>query len=232
MKLATVSDIHGFWKNINYPSADILIFAGDILRNYSRNRLLDSNLQLTELQEFNLFLGSLKQIYPNIIVVAGNHDFVFEYQLPEVKNILTNAHLLQNSSIVINGRKFYGSPHTPYFYNWAFNFPNPYGSKERAHREAELCWRAIDSNTDVLITHGPPYNILDMAPDGEAVGDKHLAARLYKLPQLELHIFGHIHASYGQVTKLIKNRLIKFVNTAICDENYDPVHPVPIIDLP
>lgn len=224
--IATMSDTHGLWNQLNYPKADILILAGDILKNYSRDPMLDSMLQEPELTSLNSFFGDLlaNKTYSSIVMISGNHDRIFERR-PEAKNLLTNAHYLQDTEIVLDGIKFFGSPWQPWFCDWSFNFPPP-GTAE-SKRAAQLCWSAIPDNTDILITHGPPYGILDLTYDGRNVGCPYLRDRIDHLPQLKLHIFGHIHYSHG----LTMRQKTMFANAAICGEDYAPTNPVHIINV-
>ena len=52
----------------------------------------------------------------------------------------------------------------------------------------------------MLVTHGPPFGILDVSPDqAERMGDPELRNRVRELPSLKLHAFGHIHGAHGAV---------------------------------
>ena len=84
----------------------------------------------------------------------------------------------------IDGVKFWGSPWQPAFYDWAFNVP-------RGRQLAEM-WALIPDDTDVLITHTPPYGILDQVENGELVGCEDLREALLRVKP-KLHVFGHIH---------------------------------------
>ena len=92
---------------------------------------------------------------------------------------------------MIDGIKIYGSPWTPFFYNWAFNL--------RRGQQIASKWAAIPDDTDILITHGPPYGVLDSASDG-SVGCKDLLDRI-EIVKPQYHIFGHIHEGYGEYTR-------------------------------
>jgi len=81
----------------------------------------------------------------------------------------------------------YGSPWTPYFYDWAFNY--------RRESQCPLVVAGIP-RTDILLTHGPPANIFDKTRSGHRVGCEHLAACLPSL-RPRLHVFGHIHEDHG-----------------------------------
>ena len=120
---------------------------------------------------------------------------------------------LQDQSVMIEDVKFYGSPYQPEFYNWAFNLPRGEKLKQK--------WGLIPKDTDVLITHGPPYGIGDFVPyrGGEFVGCKDLEETIITLPNLKAHIFGHIHCGYGHINK----NFIQYVNASICDESYNPI---------
>ena len=243
-KIAGISDIHGmmfdrdeetgdFSTEIDYPEADVLCIAGDVLRNYSPMRQEDAVLQLGELHFLNKFLGTLKEkgTYKEIIFVAGNHDFAFQLQSQAARQILTNAIYLEDSGVAIDGVKFYGSPWQPWFYDWAFNFPQGF----KAGREAaETCWGKIPDDTNVLITHGPPYEILDLTAGLQRVGCPYLHRRVMELceKELKLHIFGHIHYDYGIKTIGGFGPKAKiFMNAAACDESYDPTNPVQVVEI-
>lgn len=71
--------------------------------------------------------------------------------------------------------------------------------------------RAIPTGVDVLVTHTPPFGILDLPTSGSVnLGCKHLLAELKRI-QPRYHIFGHVHASHG---RLIEGGT-EFVNAAI-----------------
>lgn len=79
----------------------------------------------------------------------------------------------------------------------------------------------IPTDTNVLVTHGPPLGILDKT-DGryhapENVGCWDLAKRIRELPELKLHVFGHIHCAYGWE----KLAGVTYVNASICNERYE-----------
>ncbi|KZT70277.1 Metallo-dependent phosphatase [Daedalea quercina L-15889] len=92
-----------------------------------------------------------------------------------------------------DGRKWtvYGSPWSPYFHNWAFNY-------ERGE-EAEKLMAALPK-TDILLTHTPPHDIMDKTVGNERVGCEALAARLPEL-RPRLHVFGHIHEDHGALVR-------------------------------
>jgi len=91
--------------------------------------------------------------------------------------------------VIIEGVKFYGSPWQPRFFDWAFNLDRGEEIKKK--------WDLIPMDTDVLITHGPPYGILDLTHEGEKVGCEELMKAVLRV-QPKIHIFGHIHEAYGE----------------------------------
>ncbi len=231
--IASVSDIHGQWarKDLVYPPADVLVFAGDILKNYSYDRDEDATKQLVELQKFAEFLGTFP--YEEIIVVAGNHDFVFErkHTKQAARTILKRGareaiHYLEDQAVKLFDLVWYGSPWQPFFYDWAYNFPET----DTDRRVARSYWAKIPDNTNVLITHGPPYKILDQCMDGREVGCPELRKKtdfLVANGSLKLHIFGHIHVSAG--VKVIDQTVFK--NTAILGEDYMSYRPITVEEI-
>lgn len=84
----------------------------------------------------------------------------------------------------------------------------------------------IPADTDVLITHGPPYGIKDYIYDGSNVGCEDLAAAVARIKP-RLHVFGHIHEDYGQ---LIKDGT-HYVNACNCTLSYKVKNEPIIVEL-
>jgi len=57
----------------------------------------------------------------------------------------------------------------------------------------------MPSNTEILLTHTPPYEVLDKTRREKNAGCDVLAARLEHLSACRLHVFGHIHEAHGAV---------------------------------
>lgn len=93
-------------------------------------------------------------------------------------------------------------------------------AQERQIKEIQPHWAAIPKCT-VLITHCPPYQILDYAPACGSVGCNLLFQKVMEIKP-KAHIFGHIHFSRGQ--KEFNDT--KFYNVSICDENYKVAGPI------
>jgi Icc-related predicted phosphoesterase len=198
-----ISDTHGKHEHLTSKaynnilgSGDVLVHAGDV-----------SNVGKSH--EIKSFLDWFSNTdYKHKIFIAGNHDFGFEQVqeiAPEYKE--KGVHYLFDSEVVIDGVKFYGSPWQPEFYDWAFNLP-------RGEKLAEK-WSMIPGNTDVLITHGPAYGMLDWVPSGTQVGCQDLFHRIMEV-QPKIHVCGHIHCAYGQ--KYFNG--VEFLNAAILNERY------------
>ncbi len=199
LRIVCIADTHGSHLEMTHPipDGDILVHAGDICKYGT----------IGEVQAYNDWIGQFP--HPFKILVAGNHDRPFEISGQLCKDTLTNSIYLENSSVEIEGVKFYGTPVQPEFMGWAFNFPP---------EKREFYWNQIPEDTDILITHCPPVGILDATIEGDFVGCPLLARRLDQLPNVKLNIFGHIHWSYGFATVNDKT----FVNAAICGESYIP----------
>lgn len=202
MKIVCISDTHGKHKRVSVPPGDVLVVAGDF-----------TNIgNLEEVEVFNHWLSKLPHKYK--ICIAGNHDICFQKTPDEARKLLTNCIYLEDSWVMINGIRFYGAPWQPEFMRWAFNLP-------RSGKELKDKWAAIPDNTDVLITHCPPMTIFDCVnetnyqlgkPD---LGCRHLLRRVLEV-QPQLHVFGHIHDSYG--SQKLGNTM--FANVSLLDESY------------
>ena len=95
------------------------------------------------------------------------------------------------SSASDSGIEVYGAPWQPEFCNWVFNLYSSSALKEK--------WDLIPNSTDVLITHGPPYMILDMTLEGNFTGFQQLREAIEARVKPRLQIFGLIHEAYGEI---------------------------------
>ena len=178
MRIVCISDTHGLHRKLSVPLGDVLIHAGDFS---------SCTAQLDVIDEFNDWLGNLPHAHK--VVVAGNHDLLFESSPLQARERLSNAIYLESSGATIDGFHFWGCPVTPVLRKMAF-------SVQRG-AESSGFWKKMPVNTDVLITHGPPFGILDKqdilaSHDG---CDQLIKAVLRVKPML--HVFGHIHGGYG-----------------------------------
>lgn len=85
--------------------------------------------------------------------------------------------------------KVFASPYQPEFGNWAFGYPR---TQDR--------WTKIPDGVDIVMTHGPPFGILDFA-HGQHMGCSHLLNAMERVRPM-MHCFGHIHEGYGVQTKI------------------------------
>jgi Icc-related predicted phosphoesterase len=177
LKIVCISDTHRLHRQLKMPEGDILIHAGDIGCERGFDPLIDLN------EWFKLLP------YEHKIVIPGNHDFAIENSPLTAKALLNKAELLIDEECIINGVKYWGSPCTPFFHDWAWN--------EQRGEPLKRIWAKIPMDTDVLITHGPPYGILDeVIYGGKNVGCEELRKRVLEV-QPKVHVFGHIHEGYG-----------------------------------
>lgn len=206
MKILLISDTHNQHENI--PSKfidnldgdiDMIIHAGDLTGSGSR----------AQLKPF--FEWYQKLPFKHKIVIAGNHDFFFEeapeYEIESFLAEYPGVTYLNDSGVEIDGFKIWGSPITPYFCNWAFN---RVGDNIKKH------WSLIPLDTNILITHGPIYGYLDKV-GRFGKGCEYLLETVKTLPDLKLHVFGHIHEGYGR-EHLESGAII--VNASLLNENY------------
>ena len=185
------------------PDGDLLIHAGDAT-------VMGTIEEISQFAEWFLSLPHKHKIF-----VPGNHDWLYFKNMELAKTLLPCLH---DDFIKIEGLKIYGSAWQPEFCNWAFGLPRG--------QVLHHVWQRIPDDTDILITHTPPKNILDATYQGEAVGCEELFKRVMKVKP-KLHVFGHIHESYGQIEL---NGTI-FVNASICDRAYVANRKPIVVDL-
>jgi Icc-related predicted phosphoesterase len=202
IRIVCLSDTHGLHRGVSVPDGDILIHAGDFS---------GSDNDLDGVRELDQWLGELP--HPCKIVVPGNHDFILEDH-PTPRFLLRNAIVLIDEELDVLGLRIWGSPVTP-LYGGAF------GRSSTADRKR--LYAKIPAGIDVLVTHGPPFSVLDSAPDGTHAGCRELLETVERVSP-RLHVFGHIHGAYG----ISVHRPTTFVNAALAGLS-DQIEHVPIV---
>lgn len=215
MKIVFISDTHGLHGQMSnaIPDGDVLVHCGDVSNVGRHDQILD------------FITWFCSHPHRHKIFIAGNHDFGLEVKHAIVENALAelpeNVHYLEDSGVEIEGVKFWGMPWTPRFYNWAFMT----WTREEAAEKAAM----IPEDTEVLISHGPPFGILDTVDrGGYQVGCYQLAERIQELPNLKVHAFGHIHEEYGSaITSGID---AVYINASTCNLQYNPANPPIVVE--
>ncbi|MER3471117.1 MAG: metallophosphoesterase [Chitinophagaceae bacterium] len=208
MKFVAISDTHCRHHQIKLPKGDVLLHAGDISHRGRKDEVIDFLKWFT------------KQKFEYKIFIAGNHDFLFEgIKAKELAQLIPEGvtYLFENA-ITINGITLWGSPYTPWFYNWAFNLPR--GKLLAKH------WAKMPAETDVLLTHGPPYSILDAVHNERHIGCVDLLKRV-EVVKPKVHVFGHVHEGFGKK----ENNGTKFINVSQMNEEYILVNKPIVFEL-
>jgi Icc-related predicted phosphoesterase len=189
MKLLHISDTHGFHGTLpdeRFKDIDVVIHSGDC------SNWMDPYRNEPEVRNFIEWYSSIPVKHK--IYVAGNHDTSIERRMVTPADFAQKGIIyLENASTTIDGIKFWGSPHTPTFGNWAFM---------KAREKINRVWDTIPDDTDVVIVHGPPKTVRDVSYDRdgnlEFCGCSALTKRCWKMKdQLKLVAFGHIHNMDG-----------------------------------
>ena len=215
LRIVCISDTHSYHRDLKIPDGDVLVHAGDITWKG----------ELPIIEDFSNWLKELP--HAKKVIIFGNHEIGFQYgykRQPAIKMIEdAGAIHLDDTGIDIDGVYFHGSAASPRFYDWEYNYDRG--------KDIAAVWAKIPEKTNVLITHGPPYMLGDEAPRGmgsyDNVGCKDLLEKIDKLPNLKLHVSGHIHEGYG-----IKDRQgVKIVNASSCTGKYKPTNPPIVVDI-
>lgn len=220
MKIDCIADLHGYEPKL--PGGDLLILAGDYT---ARDSLLEWG---------DFFYWLKQQKYRKKILISGNHDNFLQsaypksekesYELREVKEFLEQMgeenedfEYLCDSGTEFEGYKIWGSPWSVWF-----SGVNPNCKAFMANEsKLEKKFKKIPKDVDILITHTPPYLVLDESRDGRPCGSQMLRQQLDTRIKPILHVFGHIHEE-GCKEILFKHVGVNTicVNASYVDENY------------
>lgn len=197
MRIVHLSDTHNLHHQLtDMPEADIIVHSGDISFAGSEDEVID----------FIKWFVSLPYKYR--IFIAGNHDnCLFD---ANIDGLPENCFYLCNSSVIIENIKFYGMP--------MFMEDIISGKHDKSILK-------IPSDTDILISHQPPYRILDFS-ENIHYGDKILLQTVLNIGP-RYHLFGHIHDACG----VEKGKDTIFSNASLLDREYQLMHKPFIFEL-
>ena len=154
--------------------------------------------------------------------------FVFFLLLLKIKNNIKESSLkikqlmaklgiivLIDESIVIENIKFYGTPWTIIEHPWQTAFQLPADKMVTK-------WEHIEEDTDILLTHSPPYGILDKCLfGGSNTGCKELMRVVKEKIKPAVHVFGHEHGEPGIQEYIHQSgQCTYFANAASVSEYY------------
>lgn len=179
LRIWHISDTHTYHNLLEIPKdCNMVIFSGDC--SNPRNPYINE----PEVREFLNWFKNLP--IKHKIFVAGNHDTSIEKGLIEDESF-EGIYYLENDWVEIEGIKFWGSPHTPRFGDWAFM---------KSRHKIGRVWEHIPTDVDVIIAHGPPRGVLDLSysPTNklEMCGCSALRRRIDQIRPRAV-LFGHIH---------------------------------------
>ncbi len=188
MRVGLISDTHGYLPEPP-PNIDCIIHAGDVAQDYNPMNWW-----------INRFAPWASEVKKPIYMTFGNHDTIMEYSASreEIKSCLpSNVKMIVDDYEMIGGKKVWFSPWSPRYDSWGW----------MADEEELANWYTkIPDDTQVIISHSPPYGVADQLIDsalkygldrGHNVGSKALRSRIHELKQLESVVCGHIHEARG-----------------------------------
>lgn len=230
MKIWLISDTHCKHELLRVPdSVDLVVHCGDEAHAHKPKKNLE------EAKPFFEWFQSLP--IARKVFVPGNHSIAVEQGLiqpadfPEIVFLIHQLSEFQlgDLSVENNGKlKIFGSPYTPWFFNWAYNVARP---------DLDAIWATIPTDIDLLITHGPPKGILDVTKDWKSkepihIGSMSLTRQVDKRIRPKIHAFGHLHDepeinNFGWK----QHNGVAYINCSCCDLPGNLVHHGVIVEL-
>lgn len=197
------------------PSADVLLHAGDLTmlgrdkeHRTTVDMLKEANAELKIVIAGNHDITLDEQYY--LAYGHARHHGGLE-DTAKIRDLYCGEEARQHGIVYMdeglrtfrlkNGAYFtvYASPYQPEFCHWAFAYDRDqdrFNPPEMG--EGLLIKNLVPSFPDVhvMLTHGPPYGILDRVYPDESVGCTHLRRAVERAKPL-IHCFGHIHEGHG-----------------------------------
>ncbi|KAH6901881.1 Metallo-dependent phosphatase-like protein [Coprinopsis sp. MPI-PUGE-AT-0042] len=233
-RFVCISDTHS--RTFPVPDGDVLLHSGD-LTNTGR------------FSEFKQTMDWLYTLPHKVkIIVAGNHDLTLhrdwydnhfsrwhrakEENYEGIADMLRGKKAKKAGIVYLESEAYtfslgqgrrdwsvYGSPWSPWFQNWAYNY-KPDDDKNRDagenrgddeddsddtdddDKDALTASEIVSSITpsEILLTHGPPFGVFDFTLNACFAGCPTLLSHLSSgRLRPRLHLFGHIHEAHGSI---------------------------------
>lgn len=211
MIIDCIADLHGYFPKLD--GGDVLIVSGDLTARDTDKEHLDF------IEWIAYHQMKYDQKYKKVIYIAGNHDH-FLYDKDRYGKINTPSHwnieYLCNSGTEFEGLKIWGTPHSLLFPGVNPRCTAFMGTEEELKEKYDL----IPKDIDILISHTPPYGILDKNIEGEHCGSIELRNAMMRVKPKYL-VCGHLHECGGKEIDLTMTRVI---NCSYVNEFYKAVN--------
>jgi Icc-related predicted phosphoesterase len=219
MRVYAFSDQHGHLDFDIPRDATHLICAGDICPNFNpRGMKTEMSKQLIWLTQ--LWRPSLRGL--PTIATFGNHDYLNPH-LEGTQGIYADETYTHEDTVT----RFWMSPWSNLFgRGWAWmDIP----------AELKARYAQIPHNTDVIVSHGPPYGYGDTtsplwwAENGRPDEDPHLGSKelLARIDVVEprIVICGHIHGGHGTYNHVTPSgKSVVIYNVSLLNDSYQLTH--------
>lgn len=223
MRICAVSDLHGHLPVI--PPCDVLVVGGDICPDTFGKKfsMHYPELQLRWFQE--IWVPWASKQAPLVLGTWGNHDWCGHLQDGGYWNPADNVHMMIDQGFEQEGIKFWFSPWSNRFMNWAFMKPPA---------KLKAIYEGIPEGIDVLVSHQPPYGFGDLCPDWERDRPDrliHVASKelLHELDRVSPQVVfcGHLHSGRG----IYNHNDTVIMNVTAVNERYELVYDPVVIPL-
>lgn len=212
MLIGSIGCSHGIYPPTeSWPSLDVFIHAGDIVSDptmaVAPTPELRIDYQLDELK--TKFLPWLHQIRAkHKIVIPGNHD-IWGHDLKNLDLLrIGNCYCLYNEAVVCDGITIWGTPYSVQ----VTSDPRPFRPFRARHDQLAAIYRSIPENADIIISHSPPFNILDFDKHGDSGMDyQNWGSRTFteylKTVKDKIVICSHVHSQGGNQMTFNENQV-------------------------
>lgn len=197
LRVVVISDTHNQHDRFTLPEGDVLVHCGDFTAAGSD----------PELRDFDRWLAGLP--FEHKLIVAGNHEYWMDGTGARIEALIRHGRVLMDELVEIAGRRFYGM-------SWVSRGGGP--SADRFDR--------IPAELDMLLTHEPPFGVLDRTLQDQHLGCPELLGAV-QLLRPRRHAFGHIHENAGET----EQDGTRFINACVVDELYRPAREAWLIDV-
>ena len=217
LKICCVSDTHENHEKLNIPDKlDILIHAGDFTHwKSSKENTVNNFLDWFKRQKakYKILVSGNHELYVNSLKKDKKEAFIEDLKKNNIAYLDNNFAFFPDLKINI-----YGFPQT--VKRGIFYLADAFEVK--VAKMNEICNKNFEKKIDILVTHSPPYNIMDRTYKNKKIGSLSILEDLVLRVKPKIHIFGHNHDEPGYKIYEYDGEEILFINVARAFGNHNP----------
>lgn len=208
MNILAIGDPHGILPKglsriVNDEKIDVIICVGDVppVPEQKESAQAWKTFRAKADKSFERVVDKLCSYKLPVLILRGNMYLMKESTITTKRIFSKHPNLIykKTGKVNIKGVNFilFDMTFEPHSHPRTFRTGSKRKKEQNNRREAKLLRLLKNLDSPVLVTHAPPYKILDKTTTGQHIGSKILLRAIKAYPP-QLYLCGHVHEAKGK----------------------------------